>query len=79
MSVLVLSAAAYKLKESYGGGYRAVVMDNRSQERHKSEVFATVHEARNWARKLVEKLMGGQPWAPGYIYRPDWVMNVWVR
>ena len=74
-----VSASAYERKASLGGGYRGVVNDRRSNERIESQVLETISAARYWARKEVDRLMGGVPWKPGYCYKPYWVMNVWTR
>ena len=73
-----VTAQAFERKASLGGGYRGVVLDRRTKERTESPILPSINEARYWARKEVERLMAGAPWAPGYSYKPHWAMNVWT-
>lgn len=73
-----VTAVAYERKDELGGGFRARVLDRRDKQVHESDVLPTIEAARYWARQKIEKLMMGQPWAPGYTYKP-WTLNVWVR
>lgn len=76
---LAIATTAYERKEELGGGFRGVVKDKRSGERYESPVLSTIQEARHWVRVKVDHLMGDTAWAPGYVYRPNWIMNVWIR
>lgn len=75
----VLVATAYERKAELGGGARGVVLDKRTKERYESPVLDDVSQARAWAKTKVFALMGDQPWAPGYIYKPEWRMYVYIR
>ena len=74
----VLSAVVFERKSELGGGYRARVRRNATQVIEDGPVFQTKQEGINWARHKVHELMGGIPWRPGYIYKPDWIMHAWV-
>ena len=73
---LTLATTAYERKD---GGFRGVVIYKRSGQRTESSVLESVQAARFWVRTEVDRLMAGQSWAPGYIYKPNWGMNVWTR
>lgn len=75
----VLTAKAYERKAELGGGFRGTVYDRRTKTLIQSDVFTSRDDARNWAKREVFKIMGDKPWAPGYIWRPTWVMNVFAR
>ena len=72
---LTLATTAFERKD---GGFRGVVLDKRDGQRYQSDVCESIQQARYWVRVKVQELMAGQPWAPGYGYKPDWVMNVWT-
>lgn len=72
----ILTAQAYERK---AGGFRGVVLDRRTKQRHESDVLPTVDAARHWARVKVHAIMDGAAWAPGYSYKPYWTMNVWCQ
>ena len=74
-----ITGAAFERKAELGGGYRAVVRDNRTQERTEGPVFQEIGQARFWVRVEIDKRMAGQPWSPGCVYKPYWVINVWTR
>lgn len=74
----ILTAAAFERKDELGGGFRAVVLDKRTKEKYQSDVLDTIEAARHWAKTKVLAILAGQPYAPGYRYKPYWAMNVFV-
>ena len=74
-----VSAIAYERKTELGGGFRAVVIDRRSGQRDESPILPDINSARHWARVRIDSLMRGEPWVPGYSYKPYWALNVWTR
>ena len=73
-----VQAVAFERKEELGGGYRGRVLDIRDSKTYDSPIMSTVHQARNWAKQQVAVLMDGQQWAPGYRYKPYWMLFVWT-
>ena len=74
-----ITGIAFERKEELGGGFRGRLRDNRDNAIHESPVTETIQQAREWVRAKVFELMGDESWAPGYVYKPDWKMNVWQR
>ena len=79
MATLTMVGVAFERKLELGGGFRGRVKDKRSNSITESPVLDTVEAARYWVRTEVAKGMDGQPWTPGYVYKPSWQMNVWTR
>jgi hypothetical protein len=75
----ILTATAFERKVELGGGFRGIVLDRRTKARHESDVLPTLDAARHWARVKVAAIMGDSAWLPGYGYKPNWQMNVWVE
>ena len=74
-----VQAVAFERKEELGGGFRGRVLDLRDKQTYDSPVLDTISKARHWAKRKVFDLMDGEPWAPGYSYKPYWRMNVWTH
>jgi hypothetical protein len=74
-------AQAYTIKESLGGGFRGVAQNLLTGEVLKSEVCATLHEAKNAAKGYVFGWAAGRNWVTGsYPYsRDQWKMNYFIR
>lgn len=78
MSTVAVIGEAFERKATLGGGFRAVVVDKRNGQRHESEVLGERSAAVNWVRRKVCDLMGDSAWAPGYVYRPTYILRAWV-
>lgn len=83
MTIHLLSCEAYERKAELGGGWRGQVIDRRllpsSDALTRSDIFPSKAAAILWCRQHVANVMQDTPWAPGYIYRPNWYMNVFVN
>lgn len=75
----VLTAEAYERKAELGGGFRGVVLIRAKKARLESPVLTSLEDARRWAKAKVFEIMGDTAWAPGYVLKPNWRMNVWAE
>lgn len=76
----VATIAAYPIKESHGGGFRAVYFLRATKERVASERFATLEDARHWAKAEAHRRHDAEGYTLATLRRRgEYQANVWTN